>query len=180
MFITPHLFFADRTIERPFYFIGDMLQTLSADRPELSLGVGGDRRSFSIKQATLSELQPEYDAGNLSAPCGDKVGVKLPSRVPQDVEAGQGSRLESCASLATLLHIPSRQCALKYRCGHVAPPALRTRSGAQAAYAVGNPVRGLRNTTFSSITMAKVYEVWCPHHRLLTPRSAGMVLMNDC
>ena len=56
-----------------------MLQTLSADRPELSLGVGGDRRSFSIKQANLSELQPEYDAGNLSAPCGDKVGVKLPS-----------------------------------------------------------------------------------------------------
>jgi len=121
LFITSHQFFADRTIERPFYFIGDMLQTLSADRPELSLGVGGDRRSFSIKQATLSELQPEYDAGNLSTPCGDKVGVKLPSRVPQDVEAGQGSRLESCASWATLLHIPSRQCALKYRCGHVAP-----------------------------------------------------------
>jgi hypothetical protein len=103
------------------FFIGDMLQTLSADRPELSLGVGGDRRSFSIKQATLSEFQPEYDAGNLSTPCGDKVGVTLPSRVPQDVEAGQGSRLESCASLATLLHIPSRQCALKYRCGQVSP-----------------------------------------------------------
>ena len=103
------------------FLIGDMLQTLPAGRSELSLGVGGDRRSFSIKQGTLSELQPEYDAGNLSTPCGDKVGVKLPSRVPQDVEAGQGSRLESCASWATLLHIPSRQCALKYRCGHVAP-----------------------------------------------------------
>ena len=74
MQIVFYQFFADRTNEVPFFFIGDMLQTLSADRPELSLGVGGDRRSFSTKQATLSELQPEYDAGNLSAPCGDKVG----------------------------------------------------------------------------------------------------------
>ena len=33
--------------------------------------------SYSIKQATLSELQPEYDAGNLSRLSGDNVGLRL-------------------------------------------------------------------------------------------------------
>ena len=41
--------------------------------------------SCSIQHASLKELQPEYGAGNLRAPFGDKVGVKLLSRVPQDV-----------------------------------------------------------------------------------------------
>ena len=58
--------------------------------------------SYSIKQASLEELQPGYGAGTLRAPFGDKVGVKLLSRVPQDVVAGRGSRLENCTSWATL------------------------------------------------------------------------------
>ena len=36
--------------------------------------------SYSIKQATLSELQPEYDAGNLSTSSGDNVGLQLLER----------------------------------------------------------------------------------------------------
>ena len=51
--------------------------------------------SYNIQQASLEELQPEYGPGNLRAPFGDKVGVKLLSRVPQDVVTGQGSRLET-------------------------------------------------------------------------------------
>ena len=51
--------------------------------------------SYRIKQASLEELQPGYGAGILREPFGDKVGVKLLSRVPQDVVAGQGTRLET-------------------------------------------------------------------------------------
>ena len=93
--------------------------------------------SCNIQQASLEELQPEYGPGNLRAPFGDKVGVKLLSRVPQDVVTGQGSRLENCTSWATLQHVPSSYHATKYGCSNVAsrrfehalmlrPPTLRT------------------------------------------------------
>ena len=35
---------------------------------------------FCIKQAQLSELQPEYSAGNLSTASGDNVGLQLLGR----------------------------------------------------------------------------------------------------
>ena len=55
--------------------------------------------SYSIKQASLEELQPGYGAGTLRAPFGDKVGVKLLSRVPQGVVAGRGSQLKKLYKL---------------------------------------------------------------------------------
>ena len=93
--------------------------------------------SYRIKQASLKELQPGYGAGILREPFGDKVGVKLLSRVPQDVVAGQGSRLENCTSWAPLQHVPSHHHATKYEYSNVAswrfkhalmlrPPALQT------------------------------------------------------
>jgi hypothetical protein len=64
--------------------------------PELSTWVEvltGDR--FEIKDAKLAVLRPEHDASALSAPSGDDVGAKPPSRWPQCVMPGQGPRLGS-------------------------------------------------------------------------------------
>ena len=52
---------------------------------------------FCIKLAKLSELQPQYKAGNLSTPPGDSVGLRLLGRWATQLEVLLLGQLYRCA-----------------------------------------------------------------------------------
>jgi hypothetical protein len=52
---------------------------------------------FCIKLAKLPELQPQYNAGNLSTPPGDSVGLRLLGRWATQLEVLLLGQLYRCA-----------------------------------------------------------------------------------